>query len=163
MNSIERFPQEIVDKMLEHQVAQGNLKDIKVFQMDRASAKINGGFDWDSTPEKSQFWNRIIIDRNFDVFFQKYPKLTLPRLVEVRNNESSRWVKRVLVLIRKVGSINIYYCIADTDNLERSNWIKTITPWNCMREIEEPKVTELTIDEIAQKFNIPVEQLKIKK
>jgi hypothetical protein len=162
MNQLEGFPQEIVDKMLEHQVAQGNEKNIKIFENYAIAGYGTKGFGWNITPEGHEFWREVIINKRFDIFFQKYPKLTLPRFVEV-SHSGLQWYKRVLVLERIVNDKKIYYCVYNVSTLEAINKETELTNWKYMREIEEPKVTELTLDEIAQKFNIPVEQLKIKK
>ena len=63
------FPVEIVEKMLERQVEQGNKRDVSVFEQSKYD-----GFDWDITPEGGQFWVEIIKNKNFDLFFEKYPK-----------------------------------------------------------------------------------------
>lgn len=68
------FPKEVVEKMLEIQVEQGNERDVRVFEKDRYASKEEGGFWWLDTIEGSDFWNRIIQHRDFNAFFIKYPK-----------------------------------------------------------------------------------------
>lgn len=72
---IKDFPIEIVQKMVSKQVHQGNKADVGVFQICTSSCVDNGGFDWARTKEGSGFWNSIITNINFDVFFKKYPKI----------------------------------------------------------------------------------------
>ena len=72
--SIAGFPPEIVEKMLEYQEKQGNIRNVKVFEKDRWNARSVGGFSWDDTNEGQQFWINVIADKNFDVFFERYPK-----------------------------------------------------------------------------------------
>lgn len=68
------FPIEVVNKMLEYQVQQGNPKDVTVFEnLARSSHKV-GGFTWDKTIEGQDFWLSVILYFNFDIFFEKYPK-----------------------------------------------------------------------------------------
>lgn len=43
---IENFPIEVVQRMVECQVEQGNKADVKVFQYSKSSCQSNGGFDW---------------------------------------------------------------------------------------------------------------------
>lgn len=72
------FPVEVVQNMVERQVEQGNEADVKVFQ-GRASSDGDflKGFNWKDTEEGFDFWDEIILDKNFDLFLQKYPKQTL--------------------------------------------------------------------------------------
>jgi hypothetical protein len=68
------IPQEIVDRMLEYQLAQTGKKDINVFIDDVASTKEEYGFDWSVTIEGQDFWRDIIVFGEFDKFYEKYPK-----------------------------------------------------------------------------------------
>ncbi len=68
------FPIEVVRKMVEEQVKQGNNADVTIFQADYMSGKEEGGFNWNETSEGSDFWNKVIGNKNFDKFFEKYPK-----------------------------------------------------------------------------------------
>jgi hypothetical protein len=69
-NDLEGFPKEIVQKMVERQVEQGNEPDIKKLLCD----KRRGGFNWRDTIEGHDFWRNIIKNYNFYVFYEKYPK-----------------------------------------------------------------------------------------
>ena len=73
IGQIEGFPVEVVEKMVERQVEQGNPADVEVFQMFRYTTRENNGFDWDDSCEGSNFWGSVIADRNFDLFFTYYP------------------------------------------------------------------------------------------
>lgn len=66
------FPLEIIDKMIERQVEQGNTPDVSVFESYRYDGSY--GFSWFKTQERHSFWRSVIEGRNFDVFFEKYPK-----------------------------------------------------------------------------------------
>ena len=68
------FPEEVVEKMLERQVEQGNPRDVSVFEKDSWDDKQAGGFDWCSSPEGHHFWDAIIEDKDFETFFKRYPK-----------------------------------------------------------------------------------------
>ena len=52
----EKFPVEIVTKMLENQIKQGNKADINVFVKYPAAGKKEGGFDWNLSLEGYEFW-----------------------------------------------------------------------------------------------------------
>lgn len=68
------FPKEVVELMLERQFEQTGRRDVTVFETYSYAGVDNGGFDWDSTIEGFGFWKEVVEDRNFDVFFDRYPK-----------------------------------------------------------------------------------------
>lgn len=68
------FPEEVVEKMLERQVEQGNPRDVSVFEKYIGDDKQAGGFDWCSSPEGHLFWKVIIQEEDFETFFKLYPK-----------------------------------------------------------------------------------------
>ena len=69
---IEGFPIEVVQRMVDCQVEQGNKADIVAFQKMVCSNPY--GFDWSKTEEGLNFWHEVIGNWNFNLFFQKYPK-----------------------------------------------------------------------------------------
>lgn len=71
---IAEFPKEVVEKMLERQVEQGNTKSIELFEIRANRGGSKGGFSWDETPEGYSFWKNVIEFKNFDYFFERYPK-----------------------------------------------------------------------------------------
>ena len=74
IGDIEGFPIEVVQKMVDEQVAQGKPADVSVFQKDKVSYSGGGGFTWDDTSDGQRFWANIIVHKNFEIFFNKYPK-----------------------------------------------------------------------------------------
>ena len=74
IGDIKDFPIEIVQKMVDCQVEQGNMPNVTVFQKNCAAAKSQSGFDWNNTEEGNNFWCDVIYLDNFDLFFKKYPK-----------------------------------------------------------------------------------------
>lgn len=68
------FPTEVVEKMLERQVDQGNKPKVKVFEKCISADIDGGGFSWINTIEGHDFWNSVLCLQNFDIFFEKYPK-----------------------------------------------------------------------------------------
>lgn len=73
IGEIEGFPIEIVQKMVDYQVAQGNKADITIFQNNNLASKFNKGFNWLETTEES-YWCDIIVGREFNIFFEDDPK-----------------------------------------------------------------------------------------
>ncbi len=74
IGEIEGFPIEVVRKMVEEQIRQGNKADVEVFQKLSNVDKKHGGFEWEDTEDGYEFWNNVIIYKEFDEFFGKYPK-----------------------------------------------------------------------------------------
>ena len=70
------FPQEIVERMLDCQVEQGNERDVRVFEDDVTADKDEGGFSWSELSEDGLFWVRVITSRDFEIFFKRYPQST---------------------------------------------------------------------------------------
>jgi hypothetical protein len=71
---LEGFPKEVVDKMLDNQELQGNVGDRTVFEKDLWSGINSKGFNWEDTEDNYDFWDDVLTNKLFDVFFQKYPK-----------------------------------------------------------------------------------------
>lgn len=76
-NELEGFPREVIDLMLERQVEQGHPRNENVFRKNKEVTIDGGGFNWEDTIEKDWFWESVIRNQNFAVFFEKYPKATI--------------------------------------------------------------------------------------
>lgn len=68
------FPIEVVQKMVDEQVAQGNRPNVEIFQKKPQAEHEYRGFDWNETFDDSVFWNDVINNKKFNIFFAKYPK-----------------------------------------------------------------------------------------
>jgi hypothetical protein len=68
------FPKEIIARMLDCQEEQGTKRDVNVFEKYKDSSLVEGGFDWDETKEEIFFWYEVICNKDFNLFFEKYPK-----------------------------------------------------------------------------------------
>ena len=73
IGQIKGFPIEVVQRMVDCQVEQGNKADVSVFQRYKIASKLDGGFDWLNTKEREPFWLHTT-SGNFDEFFEMYPK-----------------------------------------------------------------------------------------
>ena len=97
---LEGFPTEVVEKMLERQVEQGNQRDVTVFEFAKRAGRGTKGFCWVETVEGQYFWEEVLENQNFELFFEKYPKtkteLTFPREMIVWNDEDCKEIKTVL-------------------------------------------------------------------
>ena len=91
IGDIKDFPIEVVQKMVERQVEQGNKSDVTVFQKKAVTDDRGGGFYWSKTEERYDFWHDVIDDKNFKSFFDKYPegkeKYTFDEKVHILNEE----------------------------------------------------------------------------
>lgn len=66
---LEGFPLEVIDKMIERQVEQGNKANVEVFEKRRSSEDRYEGFYWKTTEEGYDFWAPVVDGKNFDLFF----------------------------------------------------------------------------------------------
>ena len=66
-NRISHFPKKVKELMLLNQAMQGNKMNLKVFEIDEFSQKDKGGFDWEETLEGYLFWERIILNEDFEL------------------------------------------------------------------------------------------------
>lgn len=102
IGELKGFPIEVVQAMVDEQVKQGSRDDVSVFQDDK-SLGGNKGFLWDRTKEGALFWEEVIGEMDFDIFFEKYPKKdyttvicneeTIKNAIQVLKNEGYRILK----------------------------------------------------------------------
>src|SRR5574344_2325298 len=71
---LEGFPKEVIARMLDCQEEQGYKRDVTVFEKDNSCSLVAGGFVWDETKEEDFFWYEVICNKDFNLFFEKYPK-----------------------------------------------------------------------------------------
>jgi hypothetical protein len=160
---IKGFPEEVVERMLYYQVEQGNKRDVTVFEKNRIAGKDTGGFDWVKTLEKHAFWIQVIDGRDFDVFFDRYPKKAYPKVMMVSDcpiDNDNKGIPQV-VFMEKCGR---FFAWASAKTIEEAEREIEIKRWSYVKDIEpQPTTIELTMDEIAEKFGVDVKILKIKK
>jgi hypothetical protein len=174
VEGIKNFPIEVVEKMIEEQVKQGNCPNVAVFQNDVSACAGDGGFDWSDTKDGDDFWVEVLDGGNFELFFEKYPKKT--NLVYIVGD--SEIGMDIIKTLEKYGGINehdynggyddcIYYIdpnnkfIEICDINERKLWNVLMTTYTPI-EVEE-SVLEVTMEDIAEKFGVDVSNLRIKK
>lgn len=68
------FPKEIIAKMLDCQENQGYPRDVSVFEKKIYAGMDQKGFGWKRTKDGLAFWEQVILQRDFNLFFKKYPK-----------------------------------------------------------------------------------------
>ena len=103
------FPKEIISRMLDCQEEQGNPRDVSVFE-EKINARMDiKGFSWGKTKEKWYFWGDVIGNKNFNHFFEKYPKQEYQELKNNKKEENSQEFKvgdEVYdILLKEVGIV----------------------------------------------------------
>lgn len=172
IGDIKDFPIEVVQKMVDEQVRQGNPADVSVFQDDKRQGRSSGGFYWEETTEGHGFWDEVISLKNFDLFFDKYPK----------KHEEDYWIdpkgRRMLVWDHNENDAQERIVIAKLPNTHFPYIAVSITEEDIFLEgkkhdpvifkhakpiPEKEEAVELTLEQIAGKFGISLDRLKIKK
>ena len=74
IGDLEGFPVGLVVRMMEEQEKQGNKPDVKVFQDDATVGDDEYGFTWAETEDEWDFWKDVISNKNFNLFFKRYPE-----------------------------------------------------------------------------------------
>ena len=145
------FPREIVERMLECQVEQGNPRDIYVFEEDKNADRLYKGFTWENTLEGHDFWAKILLYGKLDTFFKKYPKTSqYPKVMMVGN--SYPLTRKRVVFMEKCGKFLAWGFV---DNLKDAENAISVTTWKYAEDIkpENPQKQELLTkaEELIQK------------
>lgn len=143
------FPEEVVEKMLEHQEKQGFKRDFKVFENDDHTPASRKGFTWENTVEGKAFWSQVIEDHNFDLFFKRYPKNDYPKVMMVSTypiTDDNKGIKRV-VFMEKNGK---YLAWMHATTLEEAKEETGTTAWRYAKDIESSNIIELTFEDISK-------------
>jgi len=69
VGEIKDFPIEVVQKMVERCLEENEVNIITKLQISRLD-----GFTWRNSIEGYDFWDEVICWKNFNLFFEKYPK-----------------------------------------------------------------------------------------
>lgn len=174
VGNIKDFPIEVIEKMIEEQVKQGNYPDVKVFQNYITSDVDDGGFDWNETNGGYDFWLEVVDNRNFELFFKKYPKKA--NLVYIIGD--SEIGMDIIKTLEKYGGINehnykgdkndcVYYiepnnkfieiCDFELNKMLYEVLLATYTPIDA-----EESIFVVSMEEVAKKFGVDVSKLLIK-
>lgn len=68
------FPPEIKLKVKQKVEEQDNVYLEANFDTHISRDRLDDGFTWHRTEEGAEFWRRVLLDENFEVFFKRYPK-----------------------------------------------------------------------------------------
>lgn len=174
VGDIKDFPIEVVQRMVDEQVSQGNPADVSVFQQFVLADDDKGGFFWVKTTDGEDFWHKVIANKNFDLFFDKYPKEHEDDFwIDPKGRRMLVWdgderlAKERLVIAKLPSNCCHPYIVIDKiqENifLEGHQWYSTSRYKNAKPIPEKEEAVELTLEQIAEKFSISVDKLKIKK
>lgn len=169
IGDIEGFPIEVVEKMLEKQQLQKKHTNINILQ-----DVILGGFQWDITSEGFEFWESVILRKDFNLFFTKYPKKTKYVYIYQDGTKNGKSIINTLIKHGGVDRLKLFGESKDTIYYSRpnNNTIVSVNPDSSegslvktfYTEIQpETSVKEFTMQEIADKLGINVNELRIKK
>jgi hypothetical protein len=121
IGQIKGFPIEVVQRMVDCQIEQGNKADVSVFQRNKIAMKFEGGFDWCNTKERQPFWCHTTAGK-FDEFWKMYPQKN--KRVYYRGDEKRG--DEIIKALKELGGKNskcfngksntLYYFIGD-DNI----------------------------------------------
>lgn len=169
---LEGFPIEVVQRMVDCQVEQGNKADVKVFQ--EKNTNSYDGFSWQKTEDGFDFWDDVIYYRKFYVFFEKYPKEETSEIEnakqEIDTHVYYRGVagrgKEIISELVKLGGINYYNISAESKNCcyaidpknKRINFLASDSLYShileeCYTEKFLPEVKQEIIEIDGKKYN----------
>ena len=171
VGQLTNMPIEIVERMLFHQQQQGNKLDVNVFKNKKDAPRNAGGFDWVDTAgfgEGTKFWAKVIISRNTDVFFERYPKVKSNLFDSYYGKRTSRDEEKysfgdVVIVTNAVEfgtKERVYVCtMPDTqlpyltvtkDAFEELKQGKSVRITPNIRIKATPKMVELTLKDISE-------------
>ena len=88
---IDWLPDFIGEELMKQQEYQCNKRDIIVFEEDVAAGKDEGGFEWKDTSQKYNFWDRVLLEKDINLFLAWFK----PEL-EVWDNENEKYIAQVI-------------------------------------------------------------------
>ena len=110
---IDWLPDFIGEELMKQQEYQGNKRDISVFEEDVSAAKSEGGFEWKDTSQKYNFWDRVLLEKDINLFLAWFK----PEL-EVFDDENEKHLAQVIsynknkiypfIIKEKVGKVFAY-------------------------------------------------------
>ena len=158
---ISGFPLDIVQRMVEYQVKQGNKADVAVFQQAKDAGRDSGGFTWSNTIEASTFWGSIINGKMFYLFSDN----AYPKVMEVSNHHDFTNSEQRVVFAEKLGRFLAWESGTTLEEAEHQFYTAT---WPYARDIDiidntqEEHVVELTFQDISDGRGIGVKPYLIR-
>ena len=173
---IKDFPIEVVQRMVDNQVLQGNKANVSVFQHDPFTVQFMGGFDWDETSEGHDFWERIIENREFYPFFEHFSNnMVYTCMLQGKSKHNANIIKHLEELGGKntrefkIAFSDIIYYISPSKTIstlpmnDDTFALLDMAGFNFVWCADDESIKEYTMEEIANALGIAVEDLRIKK
>ena len=117
----------------------------------------------DETPLLKKGYIEIDLEKLANLFSSKTTN-EYPKIMRVSDNDG---VSCERVVIAKNPFNNRYIAIQDAltieEAIEKSKTIDICLEWPHAEDIVESKIIEISLEEISNKFNIPIESIRIKK
>ena len=85
------LPDFIGEELMNQQELQGNKRDISVFEEDVIAGKNEGGFEWKDTSQNYNFWDRVLLKKDINLFLAWFQ----PEL-EVFDDENEKHIAQVI-------------------------------------------------------------------
>lgn len=71
--TISGYPKEVIEQLVREQVNQGNEVNVELLAGNIEAHKEVGGVNWTETEDGEQFWHKVLLDKDFELFAAKYP------------------------------------------------------------------------------------------
>ena len=72
LKELKTFPKQVIETMLIEQERQIGYRDISAFIKLPSASKYGKGFHWCDTKNGRNFWSKVIMDHDFEMFFREY-------------------------------------------------------------------------------------------
>ena len=72
LKELKTFPRQVIEAMLIEQERQIGYRDISIFIESPCASSYGNGFDWHTTKQGDEFWSKVIMDNDFELFFKEY-------------------------------------------------------------------------------------------
>ena len=101
------MPVQVVTKMLERMYDENNYVDIDLMRHNVTSCAV---FNWEVSLEGDDFWNEVINERNYDVFFERYPDRSYPVYIDASKIKKQ---STILAILKRYGAIEFCDVLLD--------------------------------------------------
>ena len=88
---IDWLPDFIGEELMNQQGYQGFKRDISVFEEDITASTNDGGFEWKDTAQGNSFWDRVLLEKDINLFLAWFK----PEL-EVFDDEDRKYTAQVI-------------------------------------------------------------------
>jgi len=136
MKKIKDLSEEIIQKMLNNQEAQGNKRDISVFEKDITAGVLNKGFSWYNTEEGASYWAETLCENKSEVILIEDSNIDHPSHYGGKDNPfEAIKVIEAYNLNFNLGNTIKYILRADKKGNKKQDLEKAV--WYLQREINK--------------------------